>query len=269
MLSIKGWCYYLQSIPTLVLGIRNWGAVFSMSRNRAAGKIYRIRLSDGSQFDVRTWMDVWVLKETCLDRQYERIGETIQDGWTVLDIGGGWGDFSISIAKKNPKSRVVAFEPYPPSIELFKRNQSLNMATNVELIEKAVGKKSGKLSLSGQSKEAVQISTAAGGDGGWLEVESLSLEDAFALYRINHCDFLKMDCEGGEYDILLAAPETVLAKIDRICMETHDGVTQFNHQDLVNFLQQQGFRVRYHVNPVHQSLGMLYAVRSGKDNGVS
>ena len=102
-----------------------------------------------------------------------------------MDIGSGWGDFAVSVGLKHPQNRVVAFEPYPLSIELFERNQSLNQAFNVELVRKAIGSKSGNLRLSTENKEAVQLSTAEEGTRTWLEVESLSLADAMesSTYR--------------------------------------------------------------------------------------
>lgn len=262
--SLSGIIYYLRSIPTLFLGIRNWSEVIAMGFDKSGEKTHRIQLKDGSAFEVRTLMDVWVLKETCLDRQYETFGTAIQDGWTVMDIGGGWGDFAVSIGRKLPQNRIVAFEPYPPSIELFERNRILNHASNVELIRKAIGRESGFLRLSTENKEAVQLSTAETQTGTWLDVESLSLKDAMQSLHIEHCDFLKMDCEGGEYDILFPASEEVLARVDRICLETHDGVTKYNHTDLLRFLQEHGYRVRYEKNPVHASLGMLYAFRDDR-----
>ena len=179
-----------------------------------------------------------------------------------MDIGGGWGDFALSIGRNHPQCRVIAFEPFPPSIELFEENRILNQVSNVELVHAAIGKESGKLRLSTQNKEAVQLSTADTKTGTWLEVESLSLADAMQNHLIERCDFLKMDCEGGEYDILFSAPDDVLARIDRICMESHDGMSNYNHTDLIHFLEGHGYRVRYKVNPVHTSLGMVFAIHN-------
>ena len=262
--SLTGVIYYLRSIPTLIQGIRNWGEVVVMVFAKSGKKAHQIQLKDGSAFEVRTLMDIWILKETCLDRQYETFGTDIQDGWNVMDIGGGWGDFAVSIGRKHPQNRVIAFEPYPPSIELFERNRILNQTSNVELVRKAVGAESGNLRLSTKNKEAVQLSTADTQAETWIDVESLSLGDALKSLHIDRCDFLKMDCEGGEYDILLLASNDALVSVDRICMEIHDGVTKYNHTDLVRFLQDHGYQVRFESNPVHASLGMLYAFRNDR-----
>ena len=264
-MKLSGLWYYGKSIPILLRGIRNLGEVFHLV-NPDINQPRRIHLADGSCFFIRSLMDLWVLKETCLDRQYEKFGVNIQNGWTVVDVGGGWGDFAISVARRNPKSRVIAFEPYPPSANLFETNQLENQASNVELVKAAIGKENGRTQLSIQKKEAVQHSTAKGEVDGGVMVECLSLETAFERLNIECCEFLKMDCEGGEYDILFFAPSEVLNKINRICMETHDGVTRFSHQDLIRFLTEQGYQVRFKVNPVHTTLGLLFAERSGVKN---
>lgn len=265
-MRLSGLLYYLRSLPTLLRGVKNLGSVAAMALS-ASHPTRRIQLADGSSFLVNTLLDVWVLKETCLDRQYETFGETIQDGWTVVDIGGGWGDFAVSIGRRNPKCRVIAFEPFPPSIELFEKNTSLNQVENVQLVAKAVGQQSGRMHLSTQNTEAVQLSTAQMDGGQGLMVEGITLGDAFETLQIEVCDFLKMDCEGGEYEILFSAPEDVIQRIKRICLETHDGVTQYSHFDLIEYLHKHGFQTRFETNPVHSNLGMLYGYRlSGAAN---
>lgn len=57
-------------------------------------------------------MDVWVVKETCLDRDYKSKGKKIQGGSTIIDIGAGLGDFAILTANEHPNSQVYAYEPY-------------------------------------------------------------------------------------------------------------------------------------------------------------
>lgn len=252
--------YYLKSIPTIIRGIKkHYKVIYLIFSNPQ--KIHQIELRDGSTFYLRTLMDFWILKETCLDRQYETFGIPIEDGWTVVDVGGGWGDFAISVGRRNPTSRVIAFEPYSPSIALFELNIDLNRVSNVRLARAAIGKASGRVKLSTQKKEALQLSTVDSSTLQGLEVNSLTLEDAFISQQIDQCDFLKMDCEGGEYEILFSAGPTILKNIHRICMEIHDGVTQYSHQDMIQFLEGCGYRVRYEVNPVHNYLGMLYAER--------
>lgn len=78
---------------------------------------------------------------------------------------------------------------------------------------------------------------------------------------MEHCDLMKLDCEGAEYPILFNAPETIFDRIERMVMEYHDNVSGYIHHDLVQFLTNKGFNVKIHPNFVHNYLGYLYAYR--------
>ena len=98
--------YYLSSIPTLLGGIHNaLPTLLSAALTKREDRL--VRLADGTKFHTRSLMDIWVIKETCLDRDYERIGAPIQDGWSVIDVGAGLGDFSVHVARRFPKARVI------------------------------------------------------------------------------------------------------------------------------------------------------------------
>ena len=89
----------------------------------------------------------------------------------------------------------------------------------------------------------------------------MTLEDALKKAGFAHCDLLKVDCEGGEYDIFFHTPEETLRKIDRIAMEYHDGCTPHSHSELADFLRGHGFSITLRTNPVHRHIGFLTAVR--------
>jgi FkbM family methyltransferase len=248
--------YYAASVLTLVTQIENPLAILN-ARNRSV-----IRLRNGARYIVRSFMDVWILKETCIDRDYETRGAKIGDGWTVIDIGAALGDFAVMTAKENPTCRVIAFEPFPESFKLLEQNIRLNRVENITALPIAIGSKSGSLTLS-TTGEAVQHTTTesvvSGVATSAITVESLSLEDALKRCKIDTCDFLKMDCEGSEFDILLNTNAATLQRIKRICLEYHDGFTDHTHLDLKQHLERHGYQVKTSANPVHNFLGFLYA----------
>ena len=250
--------YYLFSVPTILGQIRNWYVCFNLLFNK---KPVVIRLRNGCRFKVRSLMDVWVIKETCLDRDYEANATSIQDGWTILDVGAGLGDFAISVAYEHPTCEVYAYEPFPESYRLLEENIGLNATDNVIAAPIAVGAQSGQMTLFATGAAVQHTTTNASGPADAISVQGLSLDGVFEGNALVTCDFLKMDCEGGEFDILFNASDTTLGKIRNIGLEYHDGVTSFSHQDLVDYLQQRGFRVKLTSNPVHSHLGFLYAHR--------
>lgn len=264
MLFFSRWMYYLKSIPTLLLGFRNWPTVVMAFLKFPMASPFIVELRSGLKFQVRGAMDIWVMKETCLDRDYEVYGRPIQDGWTILDIGAALGDFAIWAAHNHPTSHIHAIEPFPESYALMQANQALNKVGNLSTYPYAIGKADEELRLNLQSGEAVMFSTseAIQADSQTVTVQALSLDHLFDLLDLPHCDFLKMDCEGGEYDILMGASPTTLQKIKHICLEYHDHLTPYTHTDLTQFLESQGFTVRRSHNPAHQEIGFLYAMRN-------
>lgn len=258
-MQLSKWSYYARSIPLMLGGFRNWTSV-PLALTTGRGKIVRL---DDLAFFYRDAMDVWTIKETCLDDHYRLRGRPVRPGGVVIDIGAGLGDFAIAAARMHPGARVLAFEPFAASADLCRRNVRLNRAANVEVVEAAVGRGRGSIGLDISSPESVQYSTAsAQAVGSALRVPTEGLGEIFAERAIDRCDLLKLDCEGAEFEILLTLDADILGRIDHISMEYHDGVTAMSHADLEAALRAAGFAVTRVPSPVHGHLGYIYADRT-------
>ncbi len=255
--------YYQKSIFTLLRGIRNPEALLRLALRGSRRETVNVMLRSGETFKVFSLMDAWVLKETLLDRQYEKASLPLKEGWTVIDIGAALGDYAVWAANQMPNGRVIAVEPYPPSIGLLRENLDLNQAAHVEVFEGAVAAKSGVITLGVDESRVVQNSTfALAGHRQSVEVKTITIQELLDTYDIHHVDYLKMDCEGGEYEILFSATDETLARVDRVCMEVHDGLTQFTRVDMIRFLNDRGYTTRLTPNPVHANLAYLFAEKS-------
>lgn len=254
--------YYLSSLATILRGVRNWPAILTLPFRGEPGIV---RLASGLAFKVRSVMDVWIIKETCLDRDYEVHGARIADGWTVIDIGAGIGEFTVLTARENPSSTVYAFEPFPESFALLRENLALNGLTNVVPARVAVSaspEATVRLAATGAAVQHTMLPNEITGEAtAYVEVPSTTLGQLLISKGIERCDFLKIDCEGCEFAMLLRAEPSTLARIDRICLEYHDGFTAHSHHELIDFLQESGYSVVETPNPVHGYLGFLYAYR--------
>jgi FkbM family methyltransferase len=258
--------YYLISIGELLTGIREWPLVLRVFLAGAPTGPHQISLrGNGLRFRVRRAMDIWSVKESCLDRFYERCGFAIEPGWTVVDVGAGIGEFSL-LAALTPGVQVFAFEPFAESLKLLQENVIANRLENVWIYPEAIGGASGSLTLDYSGGEPLQIQSREGRPPGLpdeMTVLSLSLADALARLGIERCDLLKLDCEGAEFAILFNAPEETLQRVRRIVLEYHDDVTPFRHSDLARFLTSKGYQVQTFANAVHSHLGYLRALRLG------
>lgn len=131
----------------------------------------------------------------------------------VVDIGANVGTFSILAASHG--AQVIAVEPLAENVERLKHN--LN-GHNVRIIEAGAG-------WSGE------VETVGEGTGAYTRpgsgTPSLTLSELFIQENLTHVDFMKVDCEGCEYELFQDAP---LDKIDRISMEFHS--TQMRHRPI-------------------------------------
>ena len=91
-----------------------------------------------------------------------------------------------------------------------------------------------------------------------LMVDSISLKKIFDDNKIEHCNFLKLDCEGAEYEIIKNLPLSYFEKIDKIIIEYH--MADSNPQlliELKKILVDQNFKIE--TKSLFSNIGFLYA----------
>ncbi len=251
--------YYGSSLPTLFAGFYNPGQILGIFLGLPGAVPSEIGLrTSGWRFRVRQRMDVWIIKETCLDRDYLTVFD-LKPYWTIVDIGAGLGDFTILAAKSCPQGMVHAYEPLEDSYRLLMHNLALNGADNVTQYQLAVSGDPGGTAVAGSEKTAVSTRFRAGEGAG--EVRTTHLAQVLGRLPEGRCDLLKIDCEGCEYDFLMSAGPETLARVDRITMETHRGLGSGTPEQLSAYLANSGFEIKIRPNPVHQWLGFLNAWR--------
>ena len=266
MKFLRKWLYYGWSVLEIVWGIRNWPPMLALLRHRDAVGETQVRLRRPRiQLDIRGAMDLWAVKETFLDAFYTRYGTAVQDGWTVVDIGAGVGDFSILAAYRHSNVKVFAYEPFPGSYQLLEKNLDQNGLNNVMAFQQAVWGVGGTLSLDLSGGEPLQM-TSHGDESRRdreevIVVPAVTLQDVLTVQDIERIDLLKLDCEGAEYSILMDSSQEVLNRIDRIIMEVHELDAERSHPALAAFLEDSGFQVEWHPNVVHGDIGYLSASR--------
>ena len=126
-----------------------------------------------------------VEREIFVDKIYERHVQ-VEEGDVVFDIGASLGPFTFSILDKTP-SQVFVFEP---SYEEFKTLVLNTRHGNVTHINKGIGNTVGEFDFTG-------VFDVSGGHTFYSTTFSKIIND----YNIQKIDFLKTDCESGEYDI--------------------------------------------------------------------
>lgn len=238
-------------------GVANWLEVGAAAWRGT--EVTRLRLRNG--LDVASApgaLLVPLYKEIFYKDDYHLRRDPLPRGAVVMDIGANIGMFALFAARECGAARVLAFEPFPESYALLRRNVEHNHLAAVTPVPLAIAGTAGPRTLHLQGRHGVHSLFGRGGEA--VQIDCITLADAFARFAVARCDFLKLDCEGAEFEILLGTPSDIYTRIDRLALEYHDRLTPHHHDELVQRLQAEGFAVTVRDHPSSGS-GYLYARR--------
>lgn len=176
---------------------------------------------------------------------------------TVVDVGANVGYFSLWFLSRFPVARVIAVEPMPNNFALLSRHAAMNPQRRFDLLNCALAAHDGTVTMHFDRRDAFTTGASAVSHGGGddpLEVRTLTLAKLMEQCACAEIDFLKMDCEGSEYEVLYGCGDRILDKIGCLSMETHVGSNpQHRKEPLCDFLRSKGFTVsaRPHSDLVH------------------
>ncbi|MEK6943340.1 MAG: FkbM family methyltransferase [Nanoarchaeota archaeon] len=200
----------------------------------------------------------------CIVRDDYKINSLSNKNGSIIDVGAHLGSFSLFASKKCPKCKIYSFEPSPSTYAVLKKNIELNQSGNIIIFNKAVtsGSKPVRIYINPINSA---LNTIYDNKGRSVEISSVSLQKIFTENSIKNCDFLKMDCEGAEYNILLNTPLKILKKIKKMVIEYHNpdyfGIKnkKLNLDNLLKYLKKAGFSCT--IKKVKDYQGVLVAER--------
>jgi FkbM family methyltransferase len=170
------------------------------------------------------------------------------DGPTVIDIGAHIGIFAVVLCERFPASRVWSYEPSPVSFGYLSANVRDNgLADRVHIFNQAVSDRDGTMTLF-EDRNASAANTAFPEliREGQRPIEVPTCGFARVVAEVGErIDLAKIDCEGGEYDILLDTEDAPWRLVDRVALEYHP-VQGRSWKGLATRLQSLGFVERAH-----------------------
>ncbi len=134
----------------------------------------------------------------------------------ILDCGANIGISVLNYKRLFPEARITAFEPDPDIVQYLRRNLKTNSADDVEVIEAAVWTQEGKSKF---FCEGVDGSRLISNDDNYSETIVVRTVD-LSEYVFSEIDFVKMDIEGGEFEVITHLGEKLRA-IDSMVVECH------------------------------------------------
>lgn len=223
-------------------------------------------LPNGIKFMIRRGnkkiADEYVINEVWNSKCYNISGFCIKESDTVIDIGAHIGCFTVYAADIAKKGKIYSYEPFPENYALLKENIKINELKNVKIFNLGISSKSEKRKLYLHKTDAGSHSMFAVKNNYSL-FNCIPLKDVFDNNKIKFCNFLKIDCEGAEYEIILNTPKEYFDRVDKIVLEYHDYLFEEpNLTRLKRQLKKYGFKIK--INPIRKNWGLLYAKKKYK-----
>lgn len=167
--------------------------------------------------------DEQALREVLADQEYAFLEPALRraPAPSILDVGAHVGTFALWCLSVQPAARIVSVEADPATFAVLEANTVLRGLPDGQWscrwrAAAAVDGGTVRLCTDGPS-----MSHRAGADGG-VEVPGISLASVIdaAAGPAGQVDFAKIDIEGSEAALILAAPHQ-LARIDQLIIELH------------------------------------------------
>lgn len=182
------------------------------------------------------------------------------DSPIALDVGAHVGCFSIAFARKHAGSRVDSYEASPSTASYLLRNiADCGLDSRVHGNNLAVQGKAGTLELAdngaGSGHNGVLHLTA---ESKTVTVRSISMAEALHIGG-RSADIVKIDTEGGEYDMVLGSEPSDWAGVRRLVLEYHD-LPGHSWEELEDFFTSAGLNL-VHREKFLPRLGMAWLSR--------
>jgi len=187
-------------------------------------------------------------------RQFLYFAENIRRGETVIDVGANVGQYAVLFgALVGPAGRVVSFEPDRDARVLLERNVEINsLGARVKVEPLALFDKVGTHSFYSRIGDAMNSLERAGlGTNSGLAdiretiVHTIPLDDYLVSNGMPDPDWLKIDAEGAEINVLRGARRALHGKTKIVC-ELHPYAWDSfgtSYEELESIVAQAGRRI--------------------------
>lgn len=232
----------IQEIMALRKNFFNWDSILKRSINGKSVQVLNLR--NGLSFYNANQNTLSIFKEIFVNNVYSCGEVKINEGDVVFDIGANVGVFSL-YASQIKRTQVYAFEPHPKNFKVLLNNVNQNKITNIECFDYALGiENEDRILIEGNIAGGHKLSNENehSNSGGSLKVKSVTLSRMTEKLEIDIIDFVKLDCEGAEGEIIKSLGQEGLKKIRKMAIEFHDNHSILHHEEILNELQRSGFK---------------------------
>lgn len=232
----------VQEIMRLRENFYNWDDILKRSINGKSVSVLKLR--NGLSFYNANPNTLSIFKEIFVNNVYSQGEVKINENDIVFDIGANVGVFSL-YASQIKGTQVYAFEPHPKNFAVLSNNIKQNNIQNIKCFEFALGADNeDRVLLEGNIAGGHKFSykDVSENSEGSLKVKAVTFSGMKEQLNIEKIDFVKLDCEGAEGEIIKSLGQEGLNGIDRMAIEFHDNNSILSHDEILNELHNAGFK---------------------------
>ena len=191
----------------------------------------KIKFSDNEAF-------IGMINEIFIKKNYMFNSKT--EAPFIIDCGANIGLSAIFFKQIYPKSNIICFEPDPIIFELLKYNLDQFNFNDIQIFNSAVWIRDEKLVF--QTDKSWGGKIVSDNNNNTIGIDAINLNK----FLDKHVDFLKIDIEGAEYDVIKNCSELIIKNVNNIFFEWHS----FSNKDqklgeLLTLFENNKFR--YHL----------------------
>lgn len=179
---------------------------YLMWRMGILGKEVTVQLTSGQRLLLSgLWMEVDTACEVLITEGY-RFPRPVESTSIrrIVDVGAYIGYSILYWVAHFPDAKIETFEPHPVHLDLLRRTIALNDLTDsVTVYGAAAGTRNCRAGLTNHSVASAVVANGAASEVAENGVVPIDVVDFFEIIGDERIDLLKLDCEGGEFDLLM------------------------------------------------------------------
>ena len=186
----------------------------------------------------------WQLKAGTNKPEFDEIAKIIKKDNVVFDVGANIGLISAFMGHRvGTGGTVYAFEPQPETRKELQKTIALNELENVVVAPYALSSEVGTADLYFVNNNKLSSLAPVGdnhyGTNKTVRIATNTIDNFCSQNNVTHIDFIKIDVEGFEYEVLIGAREMLQKHaIKAIQFEMRE-----RNQTILDMLQEYGYRI--------------------------
>jgi FkbM family methyltransferase len=231
----KKWDQFVSRLPANYYQYEK-GSWRTVERN---GFRYRLDLSDYMQ---------WLIYFGIEAEPRATLYSLVKPGMTILDIGANIGETTLSFSQLTGKNgKVISYEPDPETFARLTEHLAMNNCSNVIAVNKGLGNSESEMVLETGENNSGGNRIATGNEKTGKKIQITTLDRSMMELNILKTDFIKIDVEGYEYQVLLGAEKTIAQSKPVLFIEVVDDFLKAqgaSAQLLTSSLEEKNYKLK-------------------------